>query len=255
MPRKTQQITPNQQRNRPLAIEIIYIIYHIFELFFMCFHELSYSYSHCPVMNLATISKPVTSSIFVGHSIVMLVVSCVVLHCTFDIVCTLETLDSVPLLGRAPHTVRDTLLLNFESGMMDNVTGSVFGYMPALLIATWAMRRSHDWLALRLLVIVASTAWTLIVSQIIVYFRIRHQVDSSTVALLVESSTPLAIVGLAAIFGVTGLFELCFAISNIVWPIDAGEIFSSLTGYHPSRLLSLGFSIPRSSWSGWRSCT
>jgi hypothetical protein len=228
-------------------------------------------------MTLASISKTITSSIFVGHSIVMLVVSCAMLHCAFDIVCTLETLEPVPLMGRAPHAVHDALLLNFESGMMDNVTGAVFGYMPALLIATWALRRSHDWLALRLLVTVASVASMLIVSQIIVYFSIRHQVDNSAVALLIESSTPLTIVGLAAIWhgallmrqklpvrdemwlvrsrkitaakvllGITGLFELCFAISNIVWPVGAGEIFLSLTGYHPSRLLSIGFSIPRS---------
>lgn len=43
--------------------------------------------------------------------------------------------------------------------------------MPTMLIATWALRR-YDWLALRLIITVATIACMLIVSQITVYVRI-----------------------------------------------------------------------------------
>jgi hypothetical protein len=225
-----------------------------------------------------TVACGLISSIFIGQAIVMLITVGVELHCGFNILCVLETLSPLPLMGRIPHMRHGAIVVDFETGMMDNIVGALSGYLSAIIITVWALTRHHHWLALRLSAVVAAAIIALIASQITVYNHIKDRVDSSTIDLLVECTSPQGIVGLAAIWS-TGmlmrdskrwprdkerlvlswtvtaaklllsavtLFELAFAVTDIVAPVAAGEMFHTLTGYSPSRLLSLGFSIPRS---------
>jgi hypothetical protein len=220
----------------------------------------------------------VVSSIFIGHAIILCINIAVEIHCGFGILCVFDTLSPLPLLGRAPRAPQDTLRVDYETGMMDNIVGAVFGYMPAMLITVWALARRHHWLALRLSAVVAATTAALLVSQITVYFVIKDEVDSSTIEMMVESTTPLALVGMAAIWSTAMLFsdrkrwrrdndrlasswkvtlaklllgvvtaiELAFAITNIFAPFAADGMFHSLTGSSPRHMAALGFSIPRS---------
>lgn len=226
------------------------------------------------------IVKAIAASIFIGHSVVMMILFTTVVYCAFDIMCTVDTIVPFPsdkASGQTPHTATDVYLLSFETGMMDNLAGSLFGYVSSMLLATWAMRRAHDWLALQLAFTLVANVAAFLVSQLAVYFSIRDRVVGSTIALLIECTSPLFIVGLAAtslvvvflrskapipdhmflphswkitvsklLLGLSGLFELSFALASIVWPFGASEFFSTITGYLPSPLLSIGFSIPRS---------
>jgi hypothetical protein len=86
-----------------------------------------------------TVSCGLISSIFIGQAIVLLITVAVELHCGFNILCVLDTLSPLPLIGRRPHVPHGALVVDFETGMMDNVAGAVFGYMVAMIVAVWAL--------------------------------------------------------------------------------------------------------------------
>jgi hypothetical protein len=223
-----------------------------------------------PVFALAT-------SIFVAHSLLLLVNCIVELHCAFDIVCTIETLTFLPTMGRMPIHRVHARLVNFETGMMDNIPGAMFGFLPVMLITIWALARDQHWLALRFSLVIALTIFALIINHAIVYCRIRDLVDDSTIAFVVEGATPLLMVGLVALatavslwrhslpsrssdwlspswkitlakalIGPASVLELAVVLVLCASPSALSELFKSVTGYSVNYMNTImGYSIPR----------
>jgi hypothetical protein len=180
-----------------------------------------------------TVACGLISSIFIGQAIVMLITVGVELHCGFNILCVLETLSPLPLMGRIPHMRHGAIVVDFETGMMDNIVGALSGYLSAIIITVWALTRHHHWLALRLSAVVAAAIIALIASQITVYNHIKDRVDSSTIDLLVECTSPQGIVGLAAIWS-TGMLMR----DSKRWPRDKERLVLSWTVTAAKLLLS-----------------
>lgn len=223
------------------------------------------------------ISHAIAISIFFGHISVMLLASSVVVYCGFDAVCTFTTLEHIPILGRAPPSPESVRLVSFHNGMMDNTFGAIGGYLPALLLAAWAIRRQHVWLARRvLLALFVSTVATLI-GSVVVYFRIRHLVQSDAVEFMAQAPVPLAIVACAALwvavtlpksgqhqtvsndaysykwrrvllskvlFGGVALVEALPALLVIASPATAAQVFEAMTGHGVADLAKLGLEVP-----------
>ena len=92
------------------------------------------------------------ASIYIGHIIIMLIVTADIVRCGLKLSCVAASMSKFAIAGYAPPTqiVKDGLdMLDGAIGMTDNVLGGIFGYSTAIAVALVAWFHDDAWLLRR----------------------------------------------------------------------------------------------------------
>lgn len=135
-------------------------------------------------------------SIFIGHAVVIVIVSLFIVRCASDLGCLLTTISHVPIAGVPPDELD---VLNRELGMTDNLIGAGFVYLPALVMVVVALNADNIWLARR--AAVATFVITLLADSVcaLVCYRLRNTIDESSIHFAAQNAIPLTLVCLASV--------------------------------------------------------